>query len=710
MRCPAFRKNFCHGLLESYTRIKWNCYSVLISENYWHRRFNGEPAILGKTIHLNGAAVTIVGITPHDFAGTGVAVPDFWLPISLEPMLHADDKVLNDRENQFCRLFARLAPGASIPQAQAEMRSLADQLRALHDPHSEAAKPATVLVWPGSPFPLPLKMYSGLQLTILLIMIAAGMVLAVACANVASLQLARGRSRENELYTRLSLGASRLRVIRQLLTESALLGLLSGVVALLFTWALLDVLVTVVAEAFPAEYGTLIFHVTPDGQIFGFVFAVSLFAGMLFGLAPALESSRSALYSAVRSSTSPIGNRRLQDFLLAAQVALSLVLMIAGSMFIRSSIHALKTDTGYDDKHVVHLDFQFPEASKYTAERKVALIHELRARLLALPGVTAVTSAHPPAALIFHTAAVSLDEKYSAVQGIQSILFYSSVEANYFQTLGIPLLLGRGFQPQSGGSEHVVIVSESAAKKLWPGQNPVGRSLRLGVTDERTHNPSELSADGPSCEVIGVARDTRGVNFDGSGSSQVYLPLPEDRLESRPILIRTRTDPTQVIRAIDPLISSIDPDLVSGSVTLEEMNGQSAPFIVSSLSAAVASTVGMLGLLLASMGIYGTVNYMVVLRTREVGIRMAVGAQKKDILGLIVRESTRPVLGGLLAGILLAVTVSYLLHDLFYGLNTVDIISIAIVSVLFLAIAVVAVFHPARRAIRVDPMVALRYE
>src|SRR5437879_5658057 len=212
--------------------------AVLISENYWQRRFAGDPAMLGKTIYLNGLAVRVAGITPHDFVGTGVAAPAFWLPLSIEPLIHADPQWLRERENQRYRLFGRLASSVSIGQAQAEMSPTADHLRTLHDPHSELAKPAAVLVWPGSPFPLPLKQYGGLTLSILLIMSAAGMVLAVACANVGSLQLARARSRENELRTRLSLGASRTRLIRQLLTESGLVGLLAGVLALLFTWAL----------------------------------------------------------------------------------------------------------------------------------------------------------------------------------------------------------------------------------------------------------------------------------------------------------------------------------------------------------------------------------------------------------------------------------------------------------------------------------------
>jgi putative ABC transport system permease protein len=685
---------------------------VLISENYWQRRFGGDPALLGQTIRLNGVAVTVVGITPRDFAGTDLIVPNFWLPLSVEPLLHPDSHPLNDREDRCCRLLARLAPGVTMEQAQAEMTLLTGHLRSLHDPQSQFGKARTAFVWPGSPFPFPLDRLPGeVRYAVLLIMLAVGMVLVIACANVASLQLARAKSRQNELSMRLSLGASRLRLVRQLLTESALLGVLAGTVALLFSWILMRALATVAADSFfPAQYGALIFHVNPDLRIFAYVFAISLAAGILFGLAPALESSGSALSPALKANaaTSPVRSRRLHNVFIAAQVAITLALMIAASMLIRSSRHALKVDRGYDTKHVVDLTLTFPEGSKYTPDRQGALVRELRARMASLPGVAAITSAGVPVnGYLF--AAVSLNGEIASDQSKRAIICYTYVQANYFEALGIPLLSGHNFQSQPNQSDPSVIISESGAKLLWPGENPIGRNFRLG-TEGRFHRKNDIVPDGAVYRVIGVAGDTRGATFDGSDSQLVYLHLPEDRLQDYSILVRTQSDPNEFIGAMRPVISSIDPDLKVDSSTFEELLRVSPTVFAPRFAAAIASPVGLIGLLLAAMGTYGTVSYIVVLRTREVGIRMALGAQKRAILGLMLQQCMRPVLAGLLAGMILAVGASYLLRGVLHGLSTVDGVSFSGVSLVFLAIALFASYVPSRRAMGVDPIVALRYE
>lgn len=679
---------------------------VLISENYWQRRFAGDPAILGRTVHLNGAPVNIIGITPRNFVGTNVAAPDFWLPIHLEPLVHPDHNWMSDRENACCRLFARLAPGATIAQAQAEMNLLANHICTQHNVHSDAGKPLNILVWPGSPFPLPIRFFAGLELAVALITAAGALVLAVACANVGSLQLARASSRHKELGTRISLGAGRSRLIRQLLTESALLGLLAGAAALLFSWIFTQAL----AKKWAASIGApgLIFHVTPDLAVFAYVLTISLIASVLFGLIPAVESSGFAMTSAFRASggTSTVRGRRLQDILVGLQVAASLVLMISGSMFLHSALRALTMDTGYDSNRVISLSFQFPEGSKYSSDRKRAIAVALRRRLAALPGVEAITSANPPGASDRRIAAVSLDAHTSNVRG----QFYTtSVQANYFETLGIPILAGSGFPAETGRQERFAIVSESTARMLWPGRNPLGHAIRLAEGIGQPSSSDEF-VYGPAYQVIGVARDTRGSELDGSDSRQIYLPLSDAAQPATPILIRTQADPRELVIESDAVVSSLNPDLVATTATLDELLRQSEPFIASALATAIASPLGIFGLLLATMGIYGTVAYIVVLRTREMGIRMALGAQKPDILRLVLRESTRPVFAGLLVGMLLTVGVSHFLRGLFYGLNTVDGVSFAGVGLLFVAVTFLAALVPSQRAMSADPVRALRCE
>ena len=683
--------------------------AVMISENYWQRRFAGDPAVLGKTIRLNGVAFTIIGIAPHDFVGTSVAVPDFWLPISLISLVHPDEQELRDRENLCCRMYGRLADGATMETAQAEMTALAEQLRELHETHSDLHKPVTALVWPGTPFPR--KLDRGLQFAIALIMIAVGMVLVIACANVASLQLARAASRQGELRMRLSLGASRGRLIRQLLTESALLAALAGALALVITWAVLKVAANIAAGALPAEFGVFVVHINPDFEIFAYVFAVSMVAGVLFGLAPALEGSRSALPSSLKANagTSPVRRQRLRGVLIGAQVAVSVVLMVAGSMLIRSSLHALDMATGYDGKHVVDLELQFPEEAKYTAERKLATVRELRTRVSAMPDVAAVTSGRAPDGGGVRTAAISLNGEKPSERNTKVVEYYTYVQPNYFDTLDIRFLYGHGFRTTAGQPAAEVVLSEGAANRIWPGQNPIGRTLRMS-TDGSFHAKREVLPDGPNYLVVGVTRDTRGVTLDGGDSEQIYIPMPEDRIADYPMLVRTKVDPKRFVTAIESTVAVVDPELGVSSLTLDDMLRQTAPFIVAGLAASIASTIGLLGLFLAAMGIYGTVSYIVELRTREVGIRMALGARKRDVLTLMLRESTRPVLGGLTVGLVLAIGATYLLRAILYGLGLFDAVSFFGVAGLFSLIALFAAYVPSRRAMQVEPVVALRYE
>jgi predicted permease len=559
-----------------------------------------------------------------------------------------------------------------------------------------------VVISPGSPLP---GINSSLRLTIALIVAATTMVLVIACANAAGLQLARATARQQELGMRLSLGASRSRLIRQLLTESALLGVLAGATALPVTWALMRLAVTKGAEQLPPEY-TLILDVTPDMSVFAYVLALSVLAGLLFGLAPALASSRSALFAVTRNTNASLGRSRLRHGLIAAQVAVSLTLMIAGSLLVRSAIQALTMDTGYDADRVIDVTVQFSKERTDTAEARAALVNDLRTRFAGVAGVTAITSARAPSDNGARRAAVSLNGQEPSEPNVRGTVYYTWVQSNYFGALGIPLIRGRGFAAPVERA-HVALVSEAAARRLWPAQDPIGRTLRLG-TRGQFHTTGELVPDGPTWQIIGVARNTRGVTLDGSDSEQVYVPLPTDRVQDYPILLRTTADPDLVVRRLEPVVAEVDPGLAVTTTTLQAMLRRTDAFLVASMSAAIASSISLCGLLLVSMGIYSAVSYDVVLRTREVGIRMAIGAQRRDILAVVMRGSLRAVLVGLLTGVVLAVGAARLLRGVLYGLGAIDAVSFAAASWLFLTIALAASWVPSRRAMRIDPLVALR--
>lgn len=678
--------------------------AVLISENYWHDRFAGDPDIVGKVVRLNGAAFTIAGITPENFTGTSIAVPNFWLPLGQYASIHPGDRRLGDREVACCRIFGRLAPGITMPEAQAEAAVFSSRLRALHDPASELGRPFQVVIAPGSALP---GVNATLKLAIALIVVATTLVLLIACANAAGLQLARATARQQELAVRLSIGASRSRLVRQLLTESAMLGVLAGVAALPVTWGVMRLAVIKATEQLPREF-SLVVDVTPDASVFVYVLAISVLAGLMFGLVPALASARSALFAATRSSGASLPRGRLRHALIAAQVAVSLALMIAGGLLVRSALQALTMDTGYDADRVVAVTLQFPGGRRVTSEAAAATVDDLRDRIATLPEVAAITSAPTPTGSGTRRATVSAIGDGRTPQATGATVFYTWVESNYFDTLGIPLVRGRGFaSPVEQG--HVAIVSEAAAQRLWPAQDPIGRTLRLS-TAGHFYNASDLLPDGRTWQVIAVARDARNAATGGDDTRQVYVPMPADRVKDYPLLLRTNGDPNVVVDRLAPIVAQVNPDVRVTTMTLQTMLRQSTAFLAAGLSAVIAATIGLCGLILASMGIYSTVSYDVVLRTREVGIRMAIGARTRDVLGVVMRGSVRAVLAGLAAGIVLATAAARLLQGLLYGVGALDVVSFAAVSALFIAIALMACWLPSRRAMRIDPLVALRDE
>ena len=485
------------------------------------------------------------------------------------PLLHPGSTLLKDRENACCRIYGRLARGVRVNEAQAEMDLLAEHLRAQHAPHTGASKRMSIQISRGSPFGRELD--TGLKFAIVLTTCAVGMVLLIACANLAGLQLARSAARRKEMGVRASLGASRCRIIRQLLTECALLGLIAGGVSLLMTWWILHLAVVAISATLPAEWGAFALHVAPDMQIFRYVFLISLVAGVLFGLSPALESSKPDLASALKEEGSAfaalIGRHRMRGAFITIQVAVCLVLLIAGGLLIRSSMRVLEMETGYETKHLLFLDLYFPEGFGYSHEMQLAEIRELRESIRSLPGVQNVTIGRPPSGGGFRSATVAVDGRKSENEATQRSLSYTYVQPDYFETLGMPMILGAGFSHDQQG-EDTAILSESAARDLWPGRNPVGEKLVLDGS-KQFHTAGELTP-GATYEVIGVVRDTRGVLLDGSDRSKVYLSLPPDRLEDPPLLARTDGDPRLLDGDISRMVRSVDSNMVVYSETLDQ--------------------------------------------------------------------------------------------------------------------------------------------
>jgi predicted permease len=688
--------------------------AMLISENFWRRRFAQDPSILGKSVKLNGSAFTIIGITPHDFLGTNINVPNIWLPMRLWPLALKNATVLSDREETCCALYGRLQPGISLQQAQADMNLLSVHVRKLHSPHSEGADTVAIRLTPGSHImPLSPAHDSGLAFALLLILCAVGLVLLIACANVSSLQLARSVARQREIGVRLSLGASRLRIIRQLLTESALMGVIAGIVSLCMTWWLLRLLMLGIAASLPAEWGSLALHLEPDLYVFAYVFLLSVCAGVIFGLVPALQTSRPSLSSALKEEGSGfalyVSRSRLRDLLVATQAAASVFLLIGAGLLIHGSIRSILLNPGYETKLVTGLDTYFPAGLGYTHEKQLAEVRRLIQELRNTPDVKTVSQGLPPDGGGLRTAAVGLNGLKPSTDKTARTVFYSYVAPNYFECLGIPLVIGNTFSGQPTSQQTTVILSQSAATEFWPGQNPIGKRLALDASNQ-FHTRGQLMPQGAAYEVIGVAKDTRAITPQGGDDRKAYLVLPTDQEDSVPILIRYTNIRKDRSLELGKRLRAVDPNLIVYAETLEGLLTSTPTFVITRLAAIFASLIGGLGLLLACVGIYGTVGYAVTRRTREIGIRMALGAFKTDVLRLIILESSRPVALGLIVGVVAAAAGSHLLQSLLFGLGTLDPIAFGTVALLFLLISLLAAYLPARRATQVDPAITLRYE
>ena len=686
---------------------------VLMSGNFWQRRFHSDPKVVGSVLHLNSVAFTVVGVTPLNYLAGLSAVPDLWAPVAAKTNLGLSAKDFANRLVSTGFAGGRLRPRVRLSDAQAELNVLAGQLRAAY-PEEERNKGVRIVSASNNLAAIEPEMWGVVAAA----MSAVALLLLIACANVASLLLGRAAARRKEIAVRLALGAGRWRLLRQLLTESMLLALLAGAIGLPLGGWMLHLVILQIASALPSFWGTIALELTPDVRIFAYAVLVSCGAGIAFGLSPALQASKADVNSALKEVGSAFGRRvssaRLRGLLIAGQMAACLVLLISSALLLRGSQRALQIDPGYETRPVVSLERYDPANLHYSQARLLQLNRDMIQGIASLPGVQSVAQASRDPVVGIRWVPVAPEGAVLPApdaSGDAPAAGYSYVTPNYFETLGIPIVRGRLFTPREAeGQAPVVVISEATARRFWPNEDAIGKHIRIGSEKGTMSFPGESAPFIASSEVIGIARDVRSLDLRKIDESYLYLPLSQSLQWTRTLLVRTGSDPRTLLPAIGHEVRRLDANLPVIAAPLNTMISMDPYFVVSRIGGVLASIVGSLGLLLACMGVYGMVSYSVAQRTREIGIRMALGAQDLQVVRLVVHEGFRPIAAGILVGIAAAAGVSRLLAATLFGLSSMDAVSFAGVSLLLASIAMLATWLPARRATRVDPMVALRYE
>jgi predicted permease len=659
---------------------------VLLSDQLWARRFGSDPKILGKPIRLDGTNYTVIGVMPPDFQFPNK--PDFWIPT----VLFTGDQ--GDATNQ---VIARLKPGITMQRASDDMAILQKRIEGKH-PHEE------IHVTFAS---LQDKLVANIRPALIVLLAAVGLVLLIACANVANLFLTRATARRPEILMRRALGASRSRIVRQLLTESLLLAGIGGVLGLLFAVATRHLILDIVPTN-TADPGALVKNVSSaiDGWVLAFATLTSLATGILFGLAPAWNVSRSGAHSSAKLSgttqTSEPGTRRIRDILVVGEFALTVVLLVGAGLLLKSMVRLLEVNPGIEPRNVVTLNLELPE-TKYSTGAEMRNFHDaVLDRIDALPGVRAAGTIG--FGMPFGDGGIEGDFTIDGqTQTRPESASKTVVSPGYFRALGIPLIAGRLFnRDDTTQTQPVVIVSRSFAERIWPGQQAIGKRvghLFLGID---------------TCIVAGVVGDVKS-DLAGEAPLTIYLPysqIPDKYTwltSSMTIVIRTESNPLGVLHAAREAVQSVDPEIpIFGAASMDDLIAKSVsqPRFDSILLATFAA----LALMLAAVGIYGVLSYSVVQRRQEIGIRMALGAGRGNVTRMVVREGAVLASTGIALGIVASLAVSRLIAAFLFGVTPRDPATFCGVSLLLLVVALLACYLPARRASRVDPMVALRYE
>jgi predicted permease len=671
---------------------------AVASYAWWQRRMGGNQAIVGKSITIDQTNYTIIGVAPKEFFGTTVGqAPDIWVPLAMGgqlPPAHWNGR--EDKSFQPLYLIGRLKEGVSAEQAKAVVNLLFKQsLQELAGAQPAAEKlrdiqQATIELTPAGKGLSELRREFSLSLRILMVVV--GVVLLIACANVANLLLARAAARQKEFALRLALGAGRMRLIRQLLTESVLLAGLGGLGGIVLAWWGSRLLVLMASDG-PRS---LPLDVTPNARILGFTFIASLLSSVVFGIAPALRATRLDLNTALKegkgavraNSQGPLGKA-----LVVAQVALSLLLMVLAGLFVRTLVNLQSIPTGFNQQNVML--FKIDTATTgYKDEQYAPLLRDAEERVKTVPGVQAASFSF----FIFHqggwTSSVSTREQ-TPPEGENKVVRQNVVGPDYFMTMGIPLVLGRGFGPQdTANSQKVAIVSEAMAQRFFPNSSPLGR--RFGV-------------DGPESrdqiEIVGVVKDAKYGSLTERLRPMAYYPHSQRSQSLDNFVVRFSGDPTTLVPQVRQAIREVNRNLpIDEVLSVSEHIDRS--LVQQKLIARLASFFGVLALLLACVGLYGILSYSVARRTGEIGIRMALGASTTEVL----KNGMTLALVGVALGICGAFALTRLVASLLFGVKPTDLVTFAAVSATLIVVAFSACYLPARRATKVDPLKALRYE
>jgi len=662
---------------------------IVISYGLWQRRYGGDPNIVGRQISVNERPTTIIGVMPATFGwhiqtGTQASKPaDIWIPLQV-------DNELRQRRGRFAKSVARLKPGVSVDQAKQEMATIGTRLSQQY--------PEFNTNWSVNVVPLRLQVTGAVRRPLFILLGAVAFVLLIACANVANLLLARASSRRKEIAVRAGLGATRRRIARQLLTESVMLSLAGGTLGVLVAWWGTKALV---ALSPPALIDLK--NVTVSLPVLAFTLGLSLLTGIVFGLAPALEATRFDLHGSLKEGGKNIGGssggQRVRNLFVVTQVALALVLLVGAGLLLKSFNRLLAVDTGFNANNVLAVRLSLLPGKYDTDQKTIDFYKRAVEQMKALPGVEAVGAINtPPFTGLYSGTNVDVDgQKLPPGQELGTGVCVT--DAGYFQTMQIPLKLGRLYTEQEATEmRHVVVVNEAFVKKNLGGQNPLGHRVTIYMKDD--NQPSE---------IIGVVADHKHLGLDVPVEPVAYWPHPELAYSGMTLMLRTRGNAGAVAPAARNVIHNLDPQQPIGEVnTMEALLSTSVAR--ARFSASLLTVFSVLALVMAAVGIYGVMSYTVLQRTHEIGIRMALGAQRLDVLKLMVKKGVVLGVAGVVVGLIASFALTRLIATLLFDVTATDTATFVIVSAGLFLVTLFACYVPARRATKVDPLKALRYE